>query len=168
MIEPPAQSSSPAEPAEKPLEHKSLWVRFKGAVGRLTLAHFIAYPVGFIAAVGAIPLTFWVRGDAILQAEPGQELPAWLIPVAQNMVLDEYQATQLRLVMEWVMGCALLTWVWVHLLALPWVWVSMQAQPTPQKTSWPKAARLFMFGVFGTILVWVLLGAVGWVWLFTL
>lgn len=175
-MEAPNRTETPLPEPAAPLDAVStpapIWRRARWFAERYAVAHLTAYPVGVLASMAAIPLALMLRGDHVKQARATGARWSLLAKVAADLKLDPLAAAQMEIVMEFALGCALLTLLVPHLTALPWAWAaSRRRAPSTPHTKDPVLAQRFRWYV-GSMLVlaaaWVLVGAVGWIWLFTL
>lgn len=158
---------SPAEASN--VDAPSLWLRLRWFGERYMLAHLSAYPVGVISAMAAIPLALMVRGEQVRQATATGAHSELLRQVAQDMQLDPLAAAQLEIVMEFVMACALVTLLIPHLTALPWAWAASTRQgASPRDPKLAKRLKWFIGSMAALAGIWVIVGAIGWIWLMTL
>lgn len=147
----------------------SMLLRLRWFGERYMLAHLSAYPVGVISAMAAIPLALMVRGEAVKRATATGAHSELLRRVAQDMQLDPLAAAQMEIVMEFVFACALGTLLVPHLTALPWAWAaSTRAGAAPKDPRLERRLKWFVGSMLALAALWVLLGAIGWIWLMTL
>lgn len=133
------------------------------------LAHLSAYPVGVISAMAAIPLALMVRGEEVRRATATGAHSELLRQVAADMQLDALAAAQLEIVMEFVMVCALVTLAIPHLTALPWAWAaSTRPGATPKDPKLARRLKWFISSMVMLAALWLVAGAIGWIWLMTL
>ncbi len=157
----PAEQNAPGKP--------SLWLRLRWFGERYMLAHLSAYPVGVISAMAAIPLALMVRGEEVKQATASGAHSELLQQVAQDLQLDALAAAQMEIVMEFVLACALATLIVPHLTALPWAWAaSTRRGAEPRDPKLAQRLKWFIGSMLALAALWVILGAIGWIWLMTL
>ncbi|MGE0322377.1 MAG: hypothetical protein AB7S68_08740 [Polyangiaceae bacterium] len=147
----------------------SVWRRLRWFGERYMLAHLSAYPVGVISAMAAIPLALMVRGEEVRRATATGAHSELLRQVAADMQLDALAAAQLEIVMEFVMVCALVTLAIPHLTALPWAWAaSTRPGATPKDPKLARRLKWFISSMVMLAALWLVAGAIGWIWLMTL
>ena len=71
----------------------------RAAFGRLVLGHFIAYPVGFLAAMGAMPYAMILRERALNAAADGAT-SSIVKDVTRNMNLNPIEAAQMQILLD--------------------------------------------------------------------
>jgi hypothetical protein len=145
-------------------------VAWRAFVGRLLLAHFIAYPIGFVAAIAAMPLAFLFREEAILGAGNQGATSQLVKDATRGMALSATEAAQLQIVLEFVLWVSLAALLAVHLAAVPWGIGAARAarQPEQAATVQRRGYRTFVVATATTTVLVVLAGAGGWLWLFLL
>lgn len=161
-----------AAPQDADQAPPSIWLRARWFAERYTVAHLTAYPVGVLASMAAIPLALMLRGEQVKQAQATGARSSLLAEVAADLQLDPTSAAQMEIVMEFALGCALLTLLVPHITALPWAWAaSRRRAPSTPRSKDPVVDQRFRWFV-GSMLTlgaaWLLVGAGGWIWLFTL
>ena len=135
-------------------------------VGRFMLGHLIAYPVGFVAAVAAMPLAMMVRKQELLDVGNVGAENHVVRKAVEKLGLTAMEAGQVEIVLGFCLWASLLPMLLVHLLALPWAAASgisseevVGLDPRVKRT-W----RLFLAGTLGSFVVIVLVGVVSWLW----
>jgi hypothetical protein len=132
------------------------------------LAHLIAYPIGFIAAIASMPIGIIARKDALLSASDAGASSGIVADVARQMKLDGAEALQLELLLEFVMYVTLGVLLLVHLAALPWAIGAARAAKGAPDLALKRGYRLFVVLTAATLVIIALTGTGGWIWLFTL
>lgn len=140
----------------------------RAAFGRLVLGHFIAYPVGFLAAMGAMPYAMILRERA-LNAAAGGATSSIVKDVARDMNLNPIEAAQVQILLEFSLWVSLAVLLVIHLAAVPWAIGAARsakypADPRPAR----RGLRAFVVLTATTTSVVALATLAGWVWVFTL
>jgi len=137
---------------------------------RLLLGHFIAYPVGLVAAIGSIPIAMKFREHAVLAAGPDGAKSDLVRQVARDLHLSPMEAAQSEIILTFVMWVTLAVLLVVHLGVLPWAIGAARAARSPDSASSSarQGLRSFVIVTTVTLAVVILCGAAGWIWLFTL
>jgi len=140
-------------------------------LGRLMLAHFIAYPIAVVAAIGATPLALWARERSILNAGPTGARWATVTEALAKHRVTATEAAQVQLVLDFVIVMTVATFALVHFAALPW---AMQGAARARNTATAgdrvrqirtAGFRLFVGITAATLVVVALSGMAGWAWL---
>jgi hypothetical protein len=140
----------------------------RAAFGRLVVAHFLAYPIGFAAAVGSIPLALLVRERALLAAEGGAKSKL-VRDALEGMALGSTEAAQVEVILELVLWIALAVVLIVHLAAVPWaIGAARSARRPGDDGPARRGMRTFVVICAATTALVVLGAVVGWVWVITL
>jgi hypothetical protein len=124
---PPAATAAPAP---------SWFRRIFAAAERLAVAHFLGYPIAFLWAVAAIPLTIHLNADALDRLGDVDQV-------------GQYVVRRLA----WPAGAA---FALAHTTAIPWL---MARDPK-------RGLRLSLLSIGALAAVGVLGGAASWLWLF--
>ncbi len=132
----------------------------------------MAYPPGVVAAFASIPLALRFHGDEVAKVGPSGASYELMQRFAQLFQLDPTSAAQTELVVVYTLKVALVTLIFPHLTALPWALAAAQrpAKPAPgeREPKLEQRRRWFMVSMLGLTALWVVVGAIGWVWVFTL
>ena len=136
--------------------------RWRAALAPLVIAHALAYPLGMLAALACMPLAIFVRKGALLEAGPQDATHPLIRDVARDLSLTAVEAAQVQLVLEVVLGAALVVLVLVHAAALPWAVTETRGASTPPAA---RARRLFVSCLGALVVGLVVLGAASWTWL---
>ncbi len=154
-----------SEPTAKRPKPPTPW---RAALGRLTLGHFIAYPIGFLAAMGAMPFGMILRERALIAAGGGATNEI-VKDVARDMNLNPTEAAQVQILLEFSLVAALIVLIVIHAGAIPW---AIGAARTAKNPTDPRPAkrglRAFVIVTVATTAVTALATLAGWVWVFTL
>ncbi len=155
------EAERPGRRAEAP------WRAF---VGRLALAHFIAYPVGFAAAVAAMPVAFLLREQALLHAGDRGATSSIVREATRGMSLSGTEGAQLQIILEFVLWATLAVLAVVHLAALPWCLGAARTARDPLRgaASLRTGRRTFVGITLATAVLVVLCAVGGWMWIFLL
>ena len=156
----------PAQAAPEPTARPRRWRAFGSRIG---LAHLIAYPIGFAAAVAAMPFAFLVRRRAILSAGTQGATSQLVKDATRGMSLSPTEAAQLQIVLEFVMWASLAVLLVVHLAAIPWGLGAAHAARYPaEAAAQRRGLRMFVIAA-ATIAGLVVLAAIGgWTWILML
>lgn len=156
----------PPEPAEPPERKKP--VPWRAALGRFTLGHFIAYPVGMVAAIGSMPIGMVIREKALYAAQGGATYGV-VQDVARDMKLNPTEAAQVQILLEFSLGVALVALLIVHLAAVPWAIGAARTAKHPENPAPARRGlRAFAIVTGATTALLVLASLAGWIWVFTL
>ena len=140
----------------------------RAALGRLTLAHFIAYPIGFLAAIGSMPIGMVIRERALLTASGGATYGI-IQDVARDMKLNATEAAQVQILLEFCLGVSLVVLLIIHLAAIPWAIGAARSARNPDDPGPAKRGlRAFAAIAVGTTAILLLSSLAGWIWVFTL
>lgn len=140
----------------------------RAALGRLTLGHFIAYPVGFLAAVGSMPLGMILRERALLAAGGGAT-SSIVRDAARDLSLSPTEAAQVQILLEFSLWTTLAVLLVIHLAAVPWAVGAARTAKNPSDTAAVRRGlRAFVGVTLATAAVVGLMAVVGWVWVLTL
>jgi hypothetical protein len=129
----------------------------------LLIAHALAYPVALLSALACMPLAIIVRRRALLDASPRDPTHPIIRDVARDLSLTAVEGAQVQLVLEVVLGAALLVLVLVHLAALPWAAAETRASAGGLDTARGRRVFVYCFALLGAGML--LLGAASWLWL---
>lgn len=130
---------------------------------RLLLGHFVAYPVGFLAAFASIPVALRVRRHALVAVAGSSPHSAFVQGLARQMRLSAGEGAQLEIVLRFVLYSSVALLLLVHLAVLPW---AIAAARRSRRVD--RARRMFMGVVATATAVVVVTGVVGWIWLYSL
>jgi hypothetical protein len=154
-------NSQTARPKKKPTPARA-------AIGRLALGHFIAYPIGFLAAIGAMPIGMVVRERALIEAQGGATTGV-VKDVARDMNLNPTEAAQVQVLLEFSLVAALLVLLVIHLAAIPWAVGAARTAKNPEDPGPVKRGlRAFVIITLVTTALTALTTLAAWVWLLTL
>jgi hypothetical protein len=157
-------SSDAAPRASTELLAKKPAGRGRAFLGRFVLAHFIAYPIAVVAAVGGTPLALWVRERAILDAKPTGARWTMVTEALAKYRVSATESAQVQIVLDFVILLSVATFTLVHLAALPW---AIEAARKNARVGQGRTAsfRLFVGITTATLIVVAVSGMVGWLWL---
>ena len=168
---PDDDSSEPAPEAAKS-PPQSAWKKF---TSRLFIAHMVAYPVGFLAAVACMPMSLLARGDELLNASATGATNKLVRESIKNLGLDPTEAAQVQIVMEFVFIVAGGLWILVHFWGVPWARAAAKSVEAHNagdlagaKETERRGLKWFAWSTAATVAVTGLVGLGGWIWLFTL
>jgi hypothetical protein len=147
-------------------------------LGRLMLAHFIAYPISVITAVGAMPVAVYVRQRSILEARAVGARWSMVSDALAKYRVSPTEAAQVQIVLDFVLLVTVAFFVLVHLAVLPWAIGAARAgaraqlpdgagAPTGNVTAQKRAAgfRVFVGITAATLILVAISGTAGWLWL---
>jgi hypothetical protein len=120
--------------------------------------------VALLSALACMPLAIISRRRALLDTRPGDPTHPIISDVARDLSLTAVEAAQVQLVLEVVLGAALVVLVLVHLAALPWAAAETRASTGARETA--RGRRVFVYCFALLVAGMLLLGAASWVWLF--
>jgi hypothetical protein len=152
-----------AEPAPRaPLRP---WRAF---AARFALAHFIAYPVTVVAAVGATPLGLWINEGRILSAGPTGARWRMLEDALNRYNVSATEAAQVQIVVQFVVLFCGAVFALIHAASIPWAVSAARAAKLSGAPDQPASSgfRLFVASTAATLVVVALIGVSGWTWLF--
>jgi hypothetical protein len=140
----------------------------RAALGRLLLGHFVAYPIGFLAAVGAIPIGMLVRERALLGASGGARIGI-VRDATRKLGLSAIEAAQVEVLLELSLWVALAVVLAIHAGCVPWAIGAARtarnaADPLPER----RGRRAFVIVTLALALLVGLAALAGWIWVFTL
>lgn len=130
------------------------------------LAHLIAYPVGFLTAVAAMPLAMMSRREQLMDVGAIGAKNRFIADAARELALSPLEAAQVELVLEVSFMAALVTLGLVHLWSLPWSVAAARQVKRPEagRGAVDRGYRLFTVLTVSTILLLLLGGIASWVW----
>lgn len=142
--------------------------RFEGRhalIGRIAMAHFICYPILFVAAAAGMSLAIILQKDAILLAAqttlPRTTAQRWLV---QEVALGPGDAAAFEVIMRPLGAVLAVIFVLAHLTSVPW---GLAARRVALGRGTPAALRrarnLWIVVTLGVTAVVVCGGVVGWV-----
>ena len=139
-------------------------------IERLLLGHFIAYPVGLLAAVASMPIAMKLRAATVLAAGPEGAQSDLMRQISRDLGLSAIEAAQTEIIMVFVMWSTLAVMLVVHVAALPWAIGAARTARSPDSASSSarRGLRSFVIVTVVTLIVVMLCGIAGWLWLFTL
>ncbi len=127
------------------------------------IAHALAYPLGVLAALASMPPAIIVRKRALLAAGPEDATHPLIRDVARDLSLTAVEAAQVQLVLEVVLGAALVVLVLVHVAAVPWALAETRGDSGSAASR--RGRRVFVYSLGALVIGLVLLAAAGWSWL---
>lgn len=164
----PAERAAPDAPIVLP-PRRSKSTPGKTFMGRFMLGHLIAYPVGFLTAVAAMPYGMVLRKKELLGAGATGASSSIIRDVAKDMALSATEAAQVQIVLEFCMWASVVTLTLVHLWTLPWAIAAARAVRHPDREANVKRRqRLFAVLTVSTFAVVGIAGAAGWIWVLSL
>ena len=135
-------------------------------MGRLALAHMVAYPLIYVASAAAMPLAIMWREPQLLavmgQQQPHGAIQQWLVT---QLHISAEEAASFEVLMEPIVWLVLLLLVVTHVAAIPWAWAAKNAreQPLPSLQRREQHARkMWLRASLVPTLVVVVVGALGW------
>ena len=143
----------------------------KAFLGRLVLAHFIAYPIAVVTAIGATPVALWVRERSILEAQATGARWAMVSEALAKYRVSATEAAQVQIVLDFVVLVTVAIFAVVHLAALPWAIgsarapASVEPSPTDARQKRTVGFRLFVGITAATLILVAVSGTAGWLWL---
>jgi hypothetical protein len=142
----------------------------KAFFGRFMMGHLLAYPVGFMTAVAAMPLAMVFKKDALMSVGAVGAQNRFIRDAAKELSLSALEAAQVELVLETCLIASLVTLGMVHLWSIPWAIGAARAvkNPVTGATGERRGYRLFGWLTAATFVVVGLAGAIGWIWVFSL
>ncbi len=161
----PTMTSSDAPSAGTPKKRST---PLRAFFGRFFLGHMLAYPVGFAAAVAALPLAMMVHKEELMSPGRFGARSQMLADVARDLHMTPLEAAQMEIVLRFTLWICVAALVLVHVAVLPWSVAAARAVGNPPaKAAVQKTYRLFAAVTGGTL---VLLGVGGtglWIWVLT-
>lgn len=151
-----------AEGTSRPKPGKAFW-------GRFAVGHFLAYPVCFLTAAGALPFAMILRRQELLNPGRAGARTKLVADAARDLKLSGIEAAQVELVLEWAMWACLLVFVVLHLAALPWSFAAAEAarHPATGDAGIRRGFRIFAGTAATTVVLVALAGTAGWIWVLT-
>lgn len=140
----------------------------KAFSGRFFLGHMLAYPVGFAAAVAAMPIAMVVKKKELMSPARFGAKSEMLAGIARDLHMTPLEAAQIEIVLVFTMWVSIAVLALIHLVALPWAIAAARAVNDPAKAAAAKQGYRLFAGVTGGTLV--LLGVIGtgaWIWVLT-
>jgi hypothetical protein len=137
---------------------------WRAFVGRFALAHFIAYPVAMVTAIGATPVALWLHKRSMLHANATAVRWQTVREVLEKYRLSATEASLVGVVLDFVIFATLGTFALIHFAAIPWALSGAHAETPGRKRT--GAFRLFVAVTAATLVLTALSGAAGWLWLF--
>ena len=137
-------------------------------LGRLMLAHFIAYPISVITAVGAMPVAVYVRQRSILGARATGARWSMVSDALAKYRVSATEAAQVQIVLDFVLLVTVAFFILVHLAALPWAIGRARASALAEPVGAEKRTagfRLFAGVTAATLMLVAISGTAGWLWL---
>lgn len=170
----PPESESPKGDADvggapPPVIRRSKPTPKKAFFGRFMLGHLIAYPVGFLTAVAAIPLGMIVRKRELMDVGAAGAHNGFIRDATKDLALTATEAAQVEIVLGFCMWASAATLLLVHLWTLPWAVAAARAVKHPERE--PAATRAYKRFTWLTGATFVLVGVagvIGWVWVLSL
>jgi hypothetical protein len=140
----------------------------RAALGRVMLGHFIAYPIGFLAAVGALPFGMLVHERALLNASGGAT-SGIVRDVARDLSLSSTEAAQVEILLRFSLWVTLAVMLAIHAASVPWAIGAARSAKRPTDPRPAARGRRAFAAVTLVLALLVALGALaGWVWVLTL
>lgn len=151
-----------AEGPARPKPAKAFW-------GRFAVGHFIAYPVCFLTAAGALPFAMILRHRELLNPGRSGARTKLVADAARDLKLSGIEAAQVEIVLEWAMWACLLVFLLLHLAALPWALAAAGAARHPERgeAGVRRGFRIFAGTTATTVVLVALAGTAGWIWVLT-
>jgi hypothetical protein len=141
----------------------------KAFSGRFFLAHMLAYPLGFAAAVAAMPIAMVVKKKELMSPGRFGAKSEMLAGIARDLNLTPLEAAQIEIVLMFTMWVSIVVLVVIHVVALPWSIAAARAvnDPALVETSLKRGYRLFAGVTGGTFVLLGLIGTGAWIWVLT-
>ena len=141
----------------------------KAFSGRFFLGHMLAYPIGFAAAVAALPIAMMAKKEELMSPGRFGAKSEMLAGIAKDLHLTPLEAAQIEIVLVFTMWISIAVLVLIHLVALPWAIAAARAvkNPTLTETAVKKSYRLFAGVTGGTLVLLGLTGTAAWIWVLT-
>ena len=158
-------SAELAPEPKRPTPAKAFW-------GRFAAGHFLAYPVCFLTAAGALPYAMILRRDELLNPGRAGARTKIVADAARDLKLTAIEAAQVEIVLEWAMWACILVFVVLHLVALPWSFAAASAARHPERGEAGDAGvrrgfRMFVGTAATTVVLVAIFGTAGWIWVLT-
>lgn len=155
-------SAEPTQQGKPPRPAKAFW-------GRFAVGHFLAYPVCFLTAAGALPYAMILRRDELLNPGRAGARTKIVADAARDLKLTAIEAAQVEIVLEWAMWACILVFVVLHLAALPWSFAAAAAVRHPEQgaAASKRGFRIFAGTAATTVVLVALSGTAGWIWVLT-
>jgi hypothetical protein len=137
--------------------------------GRFVLGHFIAYPVCFLTAAGALPFAMILRKDALMSPERAGARSSIVQDVARDLKLTGIEAAQVEIVLEFAMWACIAVLVLVHVAVLPWAFAAASKVRNPEngEAGVKRGLRIFGATLATTVVTVAIGGTAGWIWIMT-
>ncbi len=167
----PASPATNERPVPKPLARRRRpTTPTKAFFGRFMMGHLLAYPVGFLTAVAAMPLAMVLKKDALMNVGAIGAENRFIRDAAKELALSALEAAQVELVLRTCLIASLVTLTLVHLWSIPWAIGAARAVKHPQTgaASERRGYRIFGWLTAATFVLVGIAGAIGWIWVFTL
>lgn len=150
------------------VETESEEARFEGRhalIGRIAMAHFLCYPILFVAAASAMSLAIIWQKDAILLAAqttlPRTGVQRWLI---EEVALGPGDAAAFEVIMRPLTSVLGAIFVLAHATSVPWGLAARRAAlGRGTQAAVARARNLWIVSTLGVAGVVVCGGLVGWV-----
>ncbi len=140
----------------------------KAFSGRFFLGHMLAYPLGFAAAVAAMPIAMVVKKQELMSPARFGAKSEMLAKIARDLHMTPLEAAQIEIVLVFTMWVSIAVLGLIHVVALPWAIAAARAVNEPARESQVRRTYRLFAGVTGGTLV--LLGVIGtgaWIWVLT-
>ncbi|MFO0571218.1 MAG: hypothetical protein U0263_36650 [Polyangiaceae bacterium] len=157
------ETVTPVSPAAKPPKPgKAFW-------GRFVLGHFLAYPVCFLTAAGALPYAMVFRHDLLLNPGRTGARSKLVADAARDLKLSGIEAAQVEIVLEWAMWACIVVFLLLHIAVLPWSFAAARAARSPAEgaAGLRRGIRIFAGTTATTVVLVALAGTAGWIWVLT-
>ncbi len=134
------------------------------------MGHLIAYPVGFLTAVAAMPLGMVLRKDELMNAAAVGAENRFIREAAEDLALSPLEAAQVELVLEMCLGASLVALLMVHLWTIPWAIGAARAVKNPEAGAAAERRGYRLFGMLtaGTFVLVGVGGLISWIWVLSL
>jgi hypothetical protein len=141
----------------------------KAFSGRFFLGHMLAYPIGFAAAVAAMPIAMVVKKKELMSPGRFGAKSEMLQGIAKDLHLTPIEAAQIEIVLVFTMWVSIAALVLIHAISLPWAIAAARAVKNPAltETAVKKSYRLFAGVTGGTLVLVGLVGTAAWIWVLT-
>ena len=155
-------SADPPVQTKPPTPAKAFW-------GRFVVGHFLAYPVCFLTAAGALPYAMILRRNELLNPGRAGARTQIVADAARDLKLSAIEAAQVEIVLEWAMWACIAVFVVLHVAALPWSFAAAAAvrHPDPGEKGLKRGFRIFAGTAATTVVLVALSGTAGWIWVLT-
>jgi hypothetical protein len=140
----------------------------KAFSGRFFLGHMLAYPIGFAAAVAAMPIAMVVKKRELMSPARFGAKSEMLAGIARDLQMTPLEAAQVEIVLVFTMWVSIAILAVIHLVALPWAIAAARAVNDPTRQAQVERTYRLFAGVTGGTLVLVgVIGTGAWIWVLT-